>query len=378
MEDFPRRRTRATGFSPGGPRELTDAPRRPTRGGRRTTAVDIKVAAPTETRTATASKRTTRRAKDLSSESVDNTGVTDADVAPLARRGRGQTRSTRAITRSSSPSESIEPANRRSRSPQDAAARSPRPILKGRAKGRGKRAREEEIVEVSGSAENNGGDDLGAPGASRPAKRVRAGVRGGEELRKQLEQKKKSTPPAQAVSASSPVGQEASVSSVEVETTKNLGMFADTVASFARGSGGASPCTTTPLEAASPEAPLVIESIEAPMAGIDRPATLDDDAGAPVILHERTGEELIAEQRAAADLRKWVRLGRRNAPVMKAPSECDDEDEACRATFAFMEELKPAPLPTYQASKRYVEWAEGKRGMLVVEAAEEEDVDVSL
>ncbi|OBT66425.1 hypothetical protein VE03_04832 [Pseudogymnoascus sp. 23342-1-I1] len=357
MSPAPRRRTRATGFSPGGPRELTDAPRRQARGGRRATAA--RKAAPAEK---------SRTVDPIDLDKVESKSGADECGSP--RRGRGQTRSPRPRTRSSSPLDPTRlPDNHRTRSPlRDAdAARAPRRRL---GRGLGKHARGEDTLEkVGGPAEETGGEFSGSS-VARPAKKLRAGDRGGEAIRRQMEQEKRllATPPAAlAVMTPSRVG--ASVLRAGVSALRYLGFRKESPRPVAEGNGGASPAN---LEVSSHEAPgSTAESSseqEVVKSTDDGPTKPDGGALASAVLHERTGEDLIQEHRRAVELKKILKLGRRNIVPLKAPSECgSDDDEAAKAAYRFTEELRPVSLPNYDASTRYIGWHEGDRGMLVVE-----------
>ena len=376
MEGAPHRRhTRATGFSPGGPRELTDAPRRSNRGGRRTTAARKAAPTTTNTRTAdTAAERTPCAEADFL-DPADSASVADGSANP--RRGRGQTRSRRVRTRSSSPLESVGlPVNRRSRSPPAVAvaARAPCRDHIGSGRGRGKRAREDETIEdeVGGPAEEAGEEALGSSVSPRPTKKLRAGDRGGEDLRRQMEREKRSTPPP-TVPARAPLSARASVLRAGASALRYLGLIADLPRPVAMGDGGASP-SVTPVVSSSEAPSPVAESPSGQLAAksTGRPARPDGGAVTPAVLHERSGADLIAEQRRASDLRKLLKLGRRNVVPLRAPSDCgSDEEEAGRAAFRFTESLRPANVPSYDASTRYVGWVEGSRGMLVVEEGPE-------
>ena len=358
MSPVPRRRTRATGFSPGGPRELTDAPRRQTRGGCRTTAAGK--AAPTEP---------SRTSDPMDLDKVDSNSVADDSASP--RRGRGQTRSLRARTRSSSPLESAGlPDNRRTRSPPRVAdaARSPRRGHVGLGRGLGKHARVEETLEkVGGPAEEAGGEFSGSS-VARPAKKLRAGDRGGEAIRRKMEQEKRSSTPPTASAVMTPSGVGASVLRAGVSALKYLGFRTESPRPVAEGNGGASPANPEVSSREAPGSTAERPSGQEVVKSTGGPAKLDGGAMASAVLHERSGEDLIQEQRRAADLRKLLKLGRRNVVPLKAPSECgSDDEEAAKAAYRFTEELRPVSLPSYDASTRYVGWEEGNRGMLVVE-----------
>jgi hypothetical protein len=292
-----------------------------------------------------------------------------ADGPASPRRGRGQTRSLRARTRSSSALVTTEvPDNRRTRSPlRDAdAARQPRRARLGR--GLGKHTRVEDTLEqVVGPAEEAGGESSRSS-VARPAKRLRAGDRGGEAIRRQVEREKRSmSPPPTAPAVTTPSGVRASVLRVGASALKYLGFRTESPRPVAEGDGDSSP---------SPE----VSSREAPGSTTERPSgqevvkstggpvQLDGGALASAVLHERSGEDLMEAQRRATDLRKLLKLGRRNVVPLKAPSECgSDDEEAAKAAYRFTEELRPVSLPSYDASTRYVGWTEGSRGMLVVE-----------
>ncbi|KFY13072.1 hypothetical protein V492_03499, partial [Pseudogymnoascus sp. VKM F-4246] len=277
-------------------------------------------------------------------------------------------------TRSSSPLEKTElPPNRRSRSPPRVAdaARSPSRDHAGLGKGRGKHARDEETLEVEGPAEEAGGESFWSS-VARPAKRLRAGDRGGEAIRRQMEREKRSTPPPTAP-VTTPSGVRASVLRVGASALKYLGFRTESPRPVAEGDGHSSPSP----EVSSREAPG--STAESPsgqeaVKSTDGPSGLDGSALAPAVLHERSGEQLIEEQRRAAELRKLLRLGRRNVVPKKAPSECgSDDEEAAKAAYRFTEELRPVSLPSFEASTRYVGWTEGNGGMLVVEEDESDD-----
>ncbi|OBT95055.2 hypothetical protein VE01_07350 [Pseudogymnoascus verrucosus] len=362
MTPAPRRRTRATGFSPGGPRELKDAPRRHARGGRRTTAAGK--AAP---------KASSRTADPMDFDKVEDS-ESGADAPASPRRGRGQTRSLRARTRSSSPLVRTEvPDNTTTRSPlRDAdAASQPRRARLGR--GIGKHARvEDTLEEVVGPAEETGGESSRSS-VARPAKKLRAGDRGGEAIRRQMEREKRLSPPPTAPAVTTPSGVRASVLRVGASALKYLGFRTESPRPVAEGDGVSSPSP----EVSSHEAPL--STTESPsgqevVKSTGGPVQPDGGALASAVLHERSGEDLIREQRRAADLRKLLKLGRRNVVPLKAPSECgSDDEEAAKAAYRFTEELRPVSLPSYDASTRYVGWAEGNSGMLVVEEEESDD-----
>lgn len=362
MTPAPRRRTRATGFSPGGPRELKDAPRRHARGGRRTTAAGK--AAP---------KAPSRTADPMDFDKVEDS-ESGADAPASPRRGRGQTRSLRARTRSSSPLVTTEvPDNTTTRSPvRDAdAASQPRRARLGR--GIGKHARvEDTLEEVVGPAEETGGESSRSS-VARPAKKLRAGDRGGEAIRRQMEREKRLSPPPTAPAVTTPSGVRASVLRVGASALKYLGFRTESPRPVAEGDGVSSPSP----EVSSHEAPL--STTESPsgqevVKSTGGPVQPDGGALASAVLHERSGEDLIREQRRAADLRKLLKLGRRNVVPLKAPSECgSDDEEAAKAAYRFTEELRPVSLPSYDASTRYVGWAEGNSGMLVVEEEESDD-----
>ncbi|ELR02411.1 hypothetical protein GMDG_05469 [Pseudogymnoascus destructans 20631-21] len=363
MMPAPRRRTRATGFSPGGPRELKDAPRRHTRGGPQTTAAGK--AAPTAP---------SRTADPMDLDKVEDS-ESGADVPASPRRGRGETRPLRARTRSSSPLVTTGlPDNQRTRSPlRDAdAARQPRRGRLGR--GLGKHARvEDTLAQVVGPAEESGGESSRSS-VARPAKRLRAGDRGGEAIRRQVEREKRlMSPPPTAPVVTTPSGVRASVLRVGASALKYLGFRTESPHPVAEGDGDSSP---------SPE----VSSREAPVSTTERPSGQEvvKSTGGPVqpdggalasaVLHERSGEDLMQEQRRATDLRKLLKLGRRNVVPLKAPSECgSDDEEAAKAAYRFTEELRPVSLPSYDASTRYVGWTEGNSGMLVVEEEESDD-----
>lgn len=365
MSPAPKRRTRATGFSPGGPRELKDAPRRQNRGGRRTTAAGK--AAPTEP---------SRNAESMDLDTVNSNSVADDSASP--RRGRGQTRSLRARTRSSSPLETTGlPHNRRTRSPpRDAdAASSPRRRHIGLGRGLGKHARAEDTLEkVAGPAEE-AGEEFSGSSVARPAKKLRAGDRGGEDIRRQMEREKRSSPLPTASAMMTPSRVGASVLRAGASALKYLGFRTESPRPVAEGDVGASPSINP--EVSSREAPGSTAERSSEQSGVkstDRPVSPDGGALAPAALHERSGEDLIEEQRRATELRKLLRLGRRNVVPLKAPSECgSDDEEAVKAAFRFTEELRPVSLPSYDASTRYVGWDEGKSGMLVFEEESDDD-----
>lgn len=360
MSPAPRRRTRATGFSPGGPRELTDEPRRQTRGRRQTTAAGK--AAPTAP---------ARTADPMDLDKADSASGVDGPVSP--RRGRGQTRTLRARTRSSSPLESAGlPDNRRTRSPPRVAdaARSPRLDHAGLGKGLGKHARDEDTLEeVGGPAEGAGGESSGSS-VERPAKKLRAGDRGGEDIRRQVERE---NPPTSSAMTPSRVG--ARVLRAGASALKYLGFRRESPRSVAEGDVGESRPSIDP-EVSSREAPgstAVSPSGGSVVKSTNGPLRPDSGALASTVLHERSGDDLIEEQRRAAELRKLLKLGRRNVVKLKAPSECgSDDEEAAKAAYRFTEELRPVSLPTYNPSTRYVGWEEGNRGMLVVEEKSDE------
>lgn len=374
MSPAPKRRTRATGFSPGGPRELTDAPRRQTRAGRRTTAA-----------TKAAPKKQTRTAEPMDLDKVESNSAADGTASQ--RRGRVQTRSLRPRTRSSSPLETTGlPNNRRSRSPQrDAdAARSPRRVHIGLGKGLGKHARGEDTLEKVGEPAEEAGGELSGSSVARPAKKLRAGDRGGEAIRRQMEQEKRllatpSTPlAAPAMLTPSRVG--ASVFRAGVSALRYLGFRKESPRPVAEGNGGASPSNPEVSSREASGSTAESSSGQEVVKSTDGPAKPDGGALASADLHERTGADLIQEQRRAADLKKLLKLGRRNVVPLKAPSECgSDDDEAAKAAYRFTEELRPVSLPSYDASTRYIGWHEGNRGMLVVEEEHDElKEDVSL
>ena len=293
-----------------------------------------------------------------------------ADEPVSLRRGRGQTRSLRARTRSSSPLEETGlPDNRRARSPPRVAdaARSPSRVHAGLGKGRGKHARDEDtLVEVEGPAEEAGGESTRSS-VARPAKRLRAGDRGGEAIRRQMEREKRSLSPPTTPAVTTPSGVRASVLRVGASALKYLGFRTESPRPVAEGDGASSPSP----EVSSREALLSTaesSSGQEVVKSTGGPSSPDSSALAPVALHERSREELMREHRREAELRKLLKLGRRNVVPLKAPSECgSDDEEAAKAAYRFTEELRPVSLPSYDASTRYVGWKEGSRGMLVTE-----------
>jgi hypothetical protein len=156
---------------------------------------------------------------------------------------------------------------------------------------------------------------------------------------------------------------------------KYLGFRRESPRSVAEGDVGESRPSIDP-EVSSREAPgstAVSPSGGSVVKSTNGPLRPDSGALASTVLHERSGDDLIEEQRRAAELRKLLKLGRRNVVKLKAPSECgSDDEEAAKAAYRFTEELRPVSLPTYNPSTRYVGWEEGNRGMLVVEEKSDE------